>query len=91
MRIKRYLGERVCAIAENLNLPRTTVESVVREYLKSLEISAMNGENVVIDNIVTIKLIENEQGIVIPRGRVSPSLKAKLEYASQPNNEKEGE
>ncbi len=54
MRLKQLLGERVVSISKNLNIPRTTVESVIQEYLKSLEISATKGEKIVIDNIMYI-------------------------------------
>lgn len=77
IKVKRSLGERVTKISEELNIPKITVESVLREYLEGLINSAENGETVVIDNIMSIRVIENETGRIL-RGRVSPSLKSKV-------------
>ena len=54
------------------------VERVIRAYLDDLVESAKDGETIVIDNIMSIKLVETENGDVKLRGRVSPSLKSKL-------------
>lgn len=78
IKIKRKLGERILNISEELNIPRITVERVIRAYLDGLVESAKDGETIVIDNIMSIKLVENEAGDVKLRGRVSPSLKNKL-------------
>lgn len=77
VKVKRHLGERVSDIAEELNLPKVTVERVIREYLKSIEDSVMRGETAVIDSITSIKVKETEEGLSI-RGRVSPVLKRKV-------------
>lgn len=79
IKIKRKLGERIVKISEELNIPRITVERVVRAYLDGLVESAQDGETIVIDNIMSIKLVEDrDTGNVRLRGRVSPSLKNKL-------------
>ena len=79
IKIKRKLGERVVKISDELNIPRITVESVIRAYLDDLVDSAKKGETIVIDNIMSIKLVENkETGEIRLRGRVSPALKNKL-------------
>ena len=79
IKIKRKLGERIVKISEELNIPRITVERVVRAYLDGLVESAQDGETIVIDNIMSIKIVENsETGDIKLRGRVSPSLKNKL-------------
>ena len=86
IKVKRKLGERIVQISEELNIPRITVERVVRAYLDSLVESAQEGETIVIDNIMSIKLVEDsESGNIRLRGRVSPSLKNKL--YSKPMNE----
>ena len=77
IKVKRNLNERVTDISETLNIPKITVESVIREYLEGLIKSAQNGETVVIDNIISIKVIESKEGRKL-RGRVSPSLKNKV-------------
>lgn len=79
IKIKRKLGERILNISEDLNIPRITVERVIRAYLDSLVDSAYDGETIVIDNIMSIKIVKNpNNGEVRLRGRVSPSLKNKL-------------
>lgn len=79
IKIKRKLGERIVKISDELNIPRITVERVIRSYLDGLVESAKEGETIVIDNIMSIKLVENaETGDIKLRGRVSPSLKNKL-------------
>lgn len=78
IKIKRKLGERIVKISDELNIPRITVERVIRAYLDDLVDSAKDGETIVIDNIMSIKLVECENGDIKLRGRVSPSLKNKL-------------
>ena len=77
IKVKRTLNERVTKISEELSIPKITVESVIREYLDGLIDSAQKGETLIIDNIMSIKVIENEDGRIV-RGRVSPSLKSKV-------------
>lgn len=79
IKVKKKLGERVVQISDELNIPRITVERVIRSYLDSLVESAKNGETIIIDNIMSIKLVENEYtGNITLRGRVSPALKNKI-------------
>lgn len=78
IKVKRTLGMRVVDISDKLNVPRVTVEQVLRAYLDSLVDSAQAGENIVIDNIMSIKLQQGKDGDVTLRGRVSPALKSKL-------------
>ena len=86
IKIKRKLGQRILKISEELNIPRITVERVIRAYLDDLVESAKNGETIVIKNIMSIKLVENkETGDIRLRGRVSPALKSKL-YVKSDNS-----
>lgn len=86
IKIKRKLGQRILKISEELNIPRITVERVIRAYLDDLVESAKDGETIVIDNIMSIKLVENkETGDIRLRGRVSPALKSKL-YVKSDNS-----
>lgn len=92
IKVKRKLGERVVKISDALNIPRITVESVIRAYLDDLVESAKNGETIVIDNIMSIKLVENiDTGEVRLRGRVSPALKNKLYVKVSDNNDEVAE
>ena len=86
IKIKRKLGQRILKISEELNIPRITVERVIRAYLDDLVESAKDGETIVIDNIMSIKLVENkETGDIRLRCRVSPALKSKL-YVKSDNS-----
>ena len=84
IRRKRNLGNRAYKISKKLNIPRVTVEMVIREYLDSLTDSALNGENIVINNIMSIKLLKDgDNGGIVARGRVSPVLKNKLQEVEE--------
>ncbi len=87
--IKSKLGHRIKSISEELNLPKATVERVIRAYLEGLEKSAMMGETIVIDNIMSIKPVINERDASVRlRGRVSPALKSKIyKFADEDNTE----
>ena len=86
IKIKRKLGQRILKISEELNIPRITDERDIRAYLDDLVESAKDGETIVIDNIMSIKLVENkETGDIRLRGRVSPALKSKL-YVKSDNS-----
>lgn len=79
VKVKNLLGERVERISKELGIPKITVEKVIRGYLRSLEESALRGEDVVIDNIVSIKIGLNEFEDLSGRCRLSTSLKSKLQ------------
>lgn len=78
IKVKRTLSKRITDISEELNIPKVTVESVVRAYLEGLIESGEKGENIVIDNIMSIKIINDSNGSTTIRGRVSPALKSRL-------------
>lgn len=77
---KNLLGQRVNNISKELGIPKVTVETVIRGYLKSLTDSVLNGEDIVIDNIVSVKvLVDIDNKELVGRCRLSNSLKSKLE------------
>ena len=76
--VKKTLRRRIWLIANDLNIPQVTVENVIRKYLESLADSVISGEDIVIDNIMSIKVIRNTDGSLTARGRVSPSLRERL-------------
>ena len=78
VKYKRTLGNRAYNIANDLGIPIVTVERVIKEYLNSLKKSALNGEDIVIDGIMSIKLIKDGNGNIKSRGRVSPAFKTLL-------------
>lgn len=78
--VKNLLGQRVATISEELKIPKVTVETVIRGYLNSLTNSVLNGEDIVIDNIVSVKvLVDTDNNELVGRCRLSNSLKSKLE------------
>ena len=78
IKVKRTLGTRIVNISDDLNIPKITVERVIRAYLEGLIESGEQGENIVIDNIMSIKVIDEQNGGRTVRGRVSPALKSRL-------------
>lgn len=86
--VKRTLSTRVKAIADHRRLPVVTVETIIKDYIKSLIESAERGERVVIDGLTSITIYRDiETGEYTPRGRVSPTLKARLQHLNRVNNE----
>lgn len=78
--VKNLLGQRVAAISNELKIPKVTVETVIRGYLNSLTNSVLKGEDIVIDNIVSVKvLVDTDNNELVGRCRLSNSLKSKLE------------
>lgn len=78
VKYKRTLGNRAYTIAQELGIPIVTAERVIKMYLDSLATSAENGEDVIIENIISIKLHRDSSGEVKARGRVSPAFKSRL-------------
>lgn len=78
VKYKRTLGNRAYNIAQELGIPIVTAERVIKMYLESLITSAENGEDVVIENIISIKLHRDSNGEIKARGRVSPAFKGRL-------------
>lgn len=78
VKIKTTFGRRVCNLASNLGLSRVVVENVIKAYIDSLVEDATNGEDIVIDGCVSIKIMQDENGNLTPRGRVSEALKQKI-------------
>lgn len=77
--VKRYLSDRVKEIGLRHGIPYVTVETVLKEYLRGIERSLMNGERAVIDGITSITPMRDlDTGEIYVRGRVSPALKSKL-------------
>lgn len=79
VKYKRTLGNRAYRIAKELGIPIVTAEMVIKKYLESLIESAQNGEDIVIENIVSIKLHRDTDGKIKARGRVSPAFKSRLD------------
>ncbi len=79
--IKNLLGQRVNKISKDLGIPKVTVETVIKNYLQSLRDSVLNGEDVVIDNIASIKVLyDSDNNKLVTRCRVSNSLKNNLDH-----------
>lgn len=77
--VTNNLARRVDDISVLRGIPKTTVETVIKDYLKSLIKSAELGERVVIDGLTTITVYEDaDTGELFPRCRVSNALKLRL-------------
>ena len=77
MVVKKTQSARVKEIAMRLDVPEVTVKRIIDEYIESLQKSVMNGEDVEIRGVFSIKA-EDIDGKVIPRGNVSVALKEKI-------------
>ena len=77
MVVKKTQSARVKEIAIRLGVPEVTVKRIIDEYIESLQKSVMNGEDVEIRGVFSIKA-EDIDGKVIPRGNVSVALKEKI-------------
>lgn len=81
--IRKKLSDRVKKIALRHGIPYVTVETVLKDYLKGLVEDAKNGERIVIDGIVTVTVARDVQtGELIPRSRISSSLKGVLDQVN---------
>lgn len=74
---RKTFGEEVAAIAAELNLPKATVEAVLRTRYKLQVAAIMNGESVTVEGLFNIKTLRDmNTGKLSLRGGVSPALKA---------------
>lgn len=76
--VKRTQNSRVQEIADNLGLPYTTVNSVINEYISSLQSSIMKGEDAGVHGLFSIKLCKAQDGKVLLRGAVSNVLRQRV-------------
>ena len=76
--MRKNLTDVTKAIANDLKIPKVTVETVLRCYFNVLTESILAGEDINIPNIMSVKLKQQADGGVSLRGRVSAVLRAKL-------------
>lgn len=77
--VKNNLAERIYKISQELNIPRTTVESVVKAYIEDMVESAEKGEDIIVPRVFSIRMmISPKEDRVIPCGRISNVLKERL-------------
>ena len=76
---RRTFGEEVSEIAAELNLPKATVEAVLRTRYKLQVAAIMRGEPVTVEGLFNIKVLRDvNTGKLSLRGGVSPALKAAI-------------
>lgn len=66
---------RVCVVARQTGVPIKVAEKIIKAYCQDLEDTLLNGVSVNIPGVFSIKVYDKR----IFRGRVSSTLKAKLE------------
>ncbi|MNL91311.1 hypothetical protein D3C81_10430 [compost metagenome] len=77
--VKKSLGQRINTISHKTNIPKITVERVIKEYLESLKASIEAGEDIVLDGVVSMKsYVDEETEEIIIRSRASAALKGKI-------------
>lgn len=78
MIVKSTQQLRIKTVACKLKLPIPVVDRVIKEYIESLQQSALKGEDIEVRGLFSIKMYPIENGGFIPRGSVSLALKDKL-------------
>lgn len=77
--MKRNSGELVKTIALRRGLPYVTVETIIRDYLKSKEDDLVIRGRANIEGIASLTRVENiDSGDMTVRGRVSDALRQKV-------------
>lgn len=78
---KKTTGMMINDIANKLNIPKATVNRVIKEYQNSLKQAVLKGENINIDSLFSIKVQEDVDGRLVLRGGVSHALKEEARVA----------
>ncbi len=83
---RKSFSVEIAEIAEQLRLPKATVEAVLRARLAQQVESLKRGETITEEGLFTIKVIRNEEtGEVVYRGSVSGALKNLLSSDGEKN------
>ena len=74
--MRKTFGLEVAEIAQELNIPKATVEAVLRSRIKHQIEELKRGKNVTVENLFTIKVLtDSVTGERVLRGSVSQTLK----------------
>ena len=74
--MRKTFGLEVAEIAQELNIPKATVEAVLRARIKHQIEELKQGNSVTVENLFTIKVItDSVTGEKMLRGSVSQNLK----------------
>lgn len=77
MAMKKSFGAEVAEIAEELNLPKATVERVLRTRLKHQVAEIKAGNSIAVEGLYSIRVRKTPHGLEL-RGAVSSALKGVL-------------
>lgn len=80
---KETQSSRVERVAKKLNVSKKLVEGIISAYIEDLTQSALNGEDIEVRCLFSIRMKEVDGGYV-PRGAVSDVLRQRCEF--QRNN-----
>jgi hypothetical protein len=75
--LRQTTAQRVYKIAKQLNIPQTTVESIIKAYHNDLKESVGRGEEILFEGIFRINMYQGYDNVVA-RGSVSSALREKL-------------
>lgn len=85
--VKKSLGLRARNIAIKRGIPKSTVETIIKDYILSLIEDGERGDRIVIDGVTSITMVRDlDTGDIVPRGRVSPALKSRLQSVNLPSS-----
>lgn len=74
--MRKTFGLEVAEIAQELNIPKATVEAVLRSRIKHQIEELKRGNNITVENLFTIKVLtDSVTGERVLRGSVSQTLK----------------
>lgn len=68
----------VVDIANKIGIPVSTVDTILREFIEELLDEAVHEGRINIPCLTTIRVMQDETGDYITRGRVSPALQSRL-------------
>ena len=81
---RKSFGAEVAEIAEELNLPKATVERVLRTRQANQIKAIQNGESVTVEGLFNIKVYrDSETGELVLRGGVSTALKESIKDSNR--------
>jgi nucleoid DNA-binding protein len=56
--VDNFLGRTALTLSDQYSIPIITVETVIKSYLKSLIVSAENGERIILDGLTSITVVK---------------------------------
>ena len=75
---KKPFGVQVSEIADELNIPRATVDRVLRKYIENMVSEVQQGNPVAVEGLFSIRCSYAADNSLILRGAVSQTLRSNI-------------